>query len=120
VPKCGAFHGGSVRARRPHLAFGNSISDRQMLEYTEAGDGASSRLSSCTTTPRANMPTYGARPAHALYNEAKKEGWFVVSMKNDLEAHLRVRITNWSLIPHRGASLPLRRNGSFTSTPDVR
>jgi hypothetical protein len=37
---------------------------------------------------------YGARPAHALYNEAKKEDWFVVSMKNDLEAHLRVRITN--------------------------
>jgi hypothetical protein len=25
--------------RRPHLAFGNSIGDGQMLEYTEAGDG---------------------------------------------------------------------------------
>jgi hypothetical protein len=26
--------------RRPHAAFGNSIGDRQMLEYTAAGDGA--------------------------------------------------------------------------------
>ena len=27
--------------RRPHAAFGNSIGDQQMLEYTKAGDGAS-------------------------------------------------------------------------------
>ena len=26
--------------RRPHAAFGNSTGDRQMLEYTQAGDGA--------------------------------------------------------------------------------
>jgi len=26
--------------RRPHAAFGNSTGDRQMLEYTGAGDGA--------------------------------------------------------------------------------
>ena len=26
--------------RRPHIAFGNSDGDRQMLEYTGAGDGA--------------------------------------------------------------------------------
>ena len=26
--------------RRPHAAFGNSTGDRQMLEYTKAGDGA--------------------------------------------------------------------------------
>ena len=26
--------------RRPHIAFGNSDGDREMLEYTEAGDGA--------------------------------------------------------------------------------
>ena len=26
--------------RRPHAAFGNSTGDQQMLEYTEAGDGA--------------------------------------------------------------------------------
>jgi hypothetical protein len=26
--------------RRPYVAFGNSTGDRQMLEYTKAGDGA--------------------------------------------------------------------------------
>ena len=26
--------------RRPYAAFGNSTGDRQMLEYTKAGDGA--------------------------------------------------------------------------------
>ena len=26
--------------RRPHAAFGNTAGDRQMLEYTTAGDGA--------------------------------------------------------------------------------
>ena len=26
--------------RRPVAAFGNSIDDKQMLEYTQAGDGA--------------------------------------------------------------------------------
>jgi hypothetical protein len=26
--------------RRPHAAFGNSTGDRQMLEYTGAGNGA--------------------------------------------------------------------------------
>ncbi len=26
--------------RRPRFAFGNSIGDREMLEYTKAGDGA--------------------------------------------------------------------------------
>ena len=29
-----------VIGRRPHAAFGNSTGDRQMLEYTKAGDGA--------------------------------------------------------------------------------
>ena len=26
--------------QRPHAAFGNSVGDQQMLEYTKAGDGA--------------------------------------------------------------------------------
>jgi hypothetical protein len=42
--------------RRPYTAFGNSIGDRQMLEYTGAGDGARLRSWCCTTTPRANTP----------------------------------------------------------------
>src|SRR5436305_2217135 len=31
---------GSVAGRRPRAAFGNSVGDRQMLEYTKAGNGA--------------------------------------------------------------------------------
>ena len=66
--------------RRPHAAFGNSAGDRQMLEYTEAGDGRGCACSCCTTTPGASMPTarrwacptsnVGAFP-QALYDEAK-------------------------------------------------
>src|SRR5208283_662941 len=50
--------------RRPHAAFGNSTGDRQMLEYTKAGDGA--RLSMIV-----------------LHDDAKQDGWFVISMKDD-------------------------------------
>ena len=50
------------------------------------------RCSFCTTTPSANTPTArrkgcptprSARFTQALDDEAKKDGWFVISMKND-------------------------------------
>ena len=78
--------------RRPYAAFGNSTGDRQMLEYTKAGDGA--RLSMLVLHDDAKRE-YAYGPAQglpdtrvgtftqALYNEAKKQGWFVISMKND-------------------------------------
>ena len=78
--------------RRPYAAFGNSTGDRQMLEYTKAGDGA--RLSMLVlhddaTREYAYGPAQGL-PAtrvgtftQALYDEAKKQGWVVISMKND-------------------------------------
>ena len=78
--------------RRPHAAFGNSTGDRQMLEYTKAGDGA--RLSMIVLHddakrefsygPARGLPDtrVGAFP-QALYDEAKKDGWFVISMKDD-------------------------------------
>jgi hypothetical protein len=78
--------------RRPHAAFGNSTGDRQMLEYTKAGDGA--RLSMLVLHDDAKRE-YAYGPAQglpdskvgtftqALYNEAKKDGWTVISMKND-------------------------------------
>src|SRR5215813_608718 len=82
----------SMIGRRPHAAFGNSIGDRQMLEYTKAGDGA--RLSMLVFHDDAQREyTYG--PAQGLpdtkvgtftqelYDEAKKDGWIVISMKND-------------------------------------
>jgi phosphoglycolate phosphatase-like HAD superfamily hydrolase len=78
--------------RRPDAAFGNSTGDRQMLEYTKAGDGA--RLSMLVLHDDAERE-YAYGPAQGLpatkvgtftqplYDEAKKDGWFVISMKND-------------------------------------
>ncbi len=66
--------------------------DRQMLEHTKAGDGA--RLSIILQHDDAKRG-YAYGPAHglpdtkvgtfteALYDEAKKDGWFVISMKDD-------------------------------------
>ena len=78
--------------RRPVAAFGNSTGDQQMLEYTEAGDGA--RLTMLVLHDDAKRE-YAYGPAEglpdtkvgtftqALYDEAKKDGWIVISMKND-------------------------------------
>ena len=78
--------------RRPRAAFGNSTGDRQMLEYTKAGDGA--RLSMIVLHdddkreyaygPAQSLPDtkVGAFP-QALFDEAKKDGWNVISMKDD-------------------------------------
>ena len=78
--------------RRPVAAFGNSTGDRQMLEYTKAGDGA--RLAMLVLHDDAARE-YAYGPAQglpdskvgtftqALYGEAKKDGWTVISMKND-------------------------------------
>ncbi len=78
--------------RRPYAAFGNSTGDRQMLEYTKAGDGA--RLAMLVLHDDAKRE-YAYGPAlglpdtkvgaftQALYDEAKKQGWTVISMKND-------------------------------------
>ena len=78
--------------RRPYAAFGNSTGDKQMLEYTKAGDGA--RLSMIVLHDDAERE-YAYGPAQglpdtkvgtftqALYDVAKKQGWTVISMKND-------------------------------------
>jgi hypothetical protein len=78
--------------RRPNASFGNSTGDEQMLEYTDAGDGA--RLSMLVLHDDA-IREYAYGPAQglpdtkigtfspALYAEAKKKNWTVVSMKND-------------------------------------
>ncbi len=70
--------------RRPYAAFGNSPGDRQMLEYTKAGDGA--RLAMLVLHDDAKRE-YAYGPAlglpdtkigtftQALYDEAKKQGW---------------------------------------------
>jgi phosphoserine phosphatase len=78
--------------RRPHAAFGNSTGDRQMLEYTAAGDGARLKMlvlhddasreyayGPATGLPNSKVGTF----TPALYEEAKKNGWTVISMKSD-------------------------------------
>jgi hypothetical protein len=78
--------------QRPHAAFGNSTGDRQMLEYTAAGAGARREmivLHDDPTREYAYGPAQGLPDTkvgtftQALYDEAKKDGWTVISMKND-------------------------------------
>jgi hypothetical protein len=78
--------------RRPYAAFGNSTGDRQMLEYTKAGGGARLAmlvLHDDATREYAYGPAAGLPDSKvgtftpALYDEAKKNGWTVISMKND-------------------------------------
>jgi phosphoserine phosphatase len=78
--------------RRPYAAFGNSTGDRQMLEYTAAGDGARLKmlvLHDDATREYAYGPATGLPDSKvgtftpALYDEAKKNGWTVISMKSD-------------------------------------
>jgi phosphoglycolate phosphatase-like HAD superfamily hydrolase len=78
--------------RRPYAAFGNSTGDQQMLEYTKAGDGARLAmlvLHDDATREYAYGPALGLADtkvgafSQALYDEAKKHGWAIVSMKND-------------------------------------
>jgi len=73
--------------RRPQAAFGNSTGDRQMLEYTKAGDGP--RLAvlvhhdddkrEYAYDSQSKIGTF----SDALMNEAKQQGWLVISIKND-------------------------------------
>ena len=78
--------------QRPQAAFGNSDGDRQMLEYTKAGEGA--RLAMLVMHDDADRE-YAYGPAQglpdskigtftqALYDQAAREGWHVISIKND-------------------------------------
>jgi haloacid dehalogenase-like hydrolase len=78
--------------RRPIAAFGNSRGDEEMLEYTQGGSGARFMLlvlhddaaREYAYGPALGLPEpkLGAFP-QALYEQAKKEGWTVVSMKDD-------------------------------------
>jgi hypothetical protein len=78
--------------RRPRAAFGNSTGDQQMLEYTGAGGGARLMMlvlhddaqREYAYGPAQGLPDtkIGTFPS-ALYDEAKKNGWSVISMKND-------------------------------------
>jgi phosphoglycolate phosphatase-like HAD superfamily hydrolase len=78
--------------KRPYAAFGNSDGDREMLEWTGAGDGARLKMLVHHDDP---VREYGYGPAgglpdskvgtfsDALLTEANSLGWTVVSMRND-------------------------------------
>ena len=81
-----------VIGRRPYAAFGNSTGDRQMLEYTGAGDGARMMMlvlhddaqREYAYGPAQGLPeTKVGTFSQELYDEAKKKNWTVISMKND-------------------------------------
>lgn len=78
--------------QRPSIAFGNSIGDRQMLAYTGTGKGMRLSMLVLHDDP---VREYAYGPAQGLpdskvgtftqdlYDEAKKSGWVIISMKND-------------------------------------
>ena len=78
--------------RRPIAAFGNSDGDKEMLEYTMAGGGAPLAMlvlhddkereyayGPAKGLPASKVGTFSP----ALYEQAQKQGWIVISMKND-------------------------------------
>ncbi len=76
-----------VIGRRPQAAFGNSDGDREMLEWTQAGDRAKIMMlvhhddaeREYAYGPESKVGTF----SDALMTEAKSQGWIVISMKND-------------------------------------
>jgi phosphoglycolate phosphatase-like HAD superfamily hydrolase len=76
-----------IIGRRPVAAFGNSTGDQQMLEWTQAGGPA--RLMMLVHHDDARREyAYGADSkvgtfSDSLMAEAKKNGWVVISMKDD-------------------------------------
>jgi phosphoserine phosphatase len=81
--------------RRPIAAFGNSAGDREMLEWTGAGSGARLMMlvfhddaaREYAYGPANGLPDtkFGTFP-QSLMDEANKQGWVVISMKNDWSA----------------------------------
>jgi phosphoserine phosphatase len=78
--------------RHPKAAFGNSTGDQQMLEYTQSGAGAALEMlvlhddakreyayGPANGLPATKIGTF----SQPLYDEAKRNGWTVISMKDD-------------------------------------
>jgi phosphoserine phosphatase len=91
-------HAGKVIAidffigKRPYAAFGNSSGDREMLEWTGAGQGARLKMlvhhddaqREYAYGPAGGLPdTKVGTFDQSLMDEAKDRGWVVISMKND-------------------------------------
>jgi phosphoserine phosphatase len=71
--------------RRPVMAFGNGDGDQHMLEYTQSGEGARFMMLVHHDDAAREYATDSALSvfSEALMAQAKRSGWYVVSMKND-------------------------------------
>jgi phosphoglycolate phosphatase-like HAD superfamily hydrolase len=78
--------------KRPYAAFGNSDGDREMLEWTGAGDGARLMMlvlhddeeREYAYGPADGLPnTKVGAFSQSLRDEATQRGWTVISIKND-------------------------------------
>jgi haloacid dehalogenase-like hydrolase len=78
--------------KRPYAAFGNTAGDQQMLEWTQAGDGARLMMlvlhddgqREYAYGPAKGLPdTQVGTFSKALLTQANKSGWVVISMKDD-------------------------------------
>jgi hypothetical protein len=78
--------------KRPLAAFGNSDGDREMLEWTAAGQGTRLKMLVLHDDPEreyAYGPAGGqpktkvGRFSEELMAEARDKGWIVISMKKD-------------------------------------
>ena len=78
--------------KRPYAAFGNSGGDREMLEWTGAGEGARLKMPvlhddanrEYAHGPAAGLPeTKVGTFSQSLMDEATKRGWTVISIKKD-------------------------------------
>ena len=78
--------------KRPYVAFGNSTGDREMLEYTGAGNGARLKMlvhhddavREYAYGPAGGLPdTKIGTFSQSLIDEARVRAWTVISMKND-------------------------------------
>jgi hypothetical protein len=73
--------------RRPIAAFGNSVGDQQMLEWTQAGPGPRLMMLVHHDDPQREY-AYGPHThvgtfSDALMAKARRDGWTIVSMKQD-------------------------------------
>jgi phosphoserine phosphatase len=78
--------------KRPYAAFGNSDGDREMLEWTGAGQGSRLKMlvlhddaeREYAYGPAGGLPdTKVGTFSEALFAQAQNKGWVVISMKKD-------------------------------------
>ena len=112
--------------QRPQAAFGNSTGDREMLEWTTAGDGR--RLGMLVLHDDAERE-YAYGPANglpdtkvgtftqALMDEAKQRGWVVISMKNDWKTIFAAEAVKATRSPAELRAPPSWRFPELAATP---